>query len=374
MYLKRRRWLSDRDGWIIGRVLESPLAAAGVARVYDSLLRNSANSAAAFPECGLPFEGVTRWQARGVWISRGKGKGFRFLIYELLRCSAPFPFRELHVDADNNGDPAEDPDKDLPEEEKRPAWASPSKVAKPDPNDELQSHLPPDANIGTVQILQVGDRFDDIAGKEIIRAPKEQCRYKSVALRRPQGLAALGTGESVRDDNAIAPLRSEWEMEPVRRRESLPASFESLQAVVDALNRLDGVTAHIRPPTSNTEFLRPIGPSSRRQWAYLDSAHRIRRRVMVIDIACEGVLGCLVEHERRESEHSRVALFVARESSEIPEVILIRLLDGLVVSRGIWANLKSYPDAVVLKKLFNHSRPSADAFATDLYNAMKKTA
>lgn len=164
MYLKRRRWLSDADDWIIGRVLASSLAAAGVARVYGSLLQNSANAAPAFPECGLPFEGVTRWQARGVQISRGKGNGFRYLIHELLRCSAPFPFCELHVDADNNSDLADDPDKDLPEEEKRPAWATPSKIAKHDPDDELQSDLPPDADIGTVQILQPGDRFDDITG------------------------------------------------------------------------------------------------------------------------------------------------------------------------------------------------------------------
>jgi hypothetical protein len=93
MYLKRRRWLSDADGWIIGRVLGSPQAASGVARVYDSLLQHSANAVSAFPECGLPFEGATRWQARGVPLFREKGTGSSFLILELLRCSAPFPFR-----------------------------------------------------------------------------------------------------------------------------------------------------------------------------------------------------------------------------------------------------------------------------------------
>ncbi|WP_144406604.1 hypothetical protein [Xanthomonas oryzae] len=373
MYLKRRRWLSDADGWIIGRVLCSPQAAAGVACVYDSLLRHSANAVSAFPECGLPFEGATRWRARGVQISRGKGNGSRFLVHELLRCSAPFPFRELHVDADNDNSQAEDPEKDLPEVEKRLAWATPSKIAKHDPEDELQSDLPPDADIGTVQVLQPGDRFDDITGKDIIRTPKDQCRYKSAAFRRPQGLEALGTGQGTWEDNAIAPLRAEWERseDVARRQESLPASFDSLQAVVNALNRLDGVTAHIRPSTRNTEFLRLTKPSGYRQWSYLESARRIRRRVMVVDIACNGAFGSIVEYERRDSERSRVALFVTRESREVSEATLIQLLDGLVAAEGVWANLKSYPTDVRFEP-FNHSRPSADKFAADLRDAVRK--
>ncbi|RMH89097.1 hypothetical protein EBB59_10910 [Lysobacter pythonis] len=89
---------------------------------------------------------------------------------------------------------------------------------------------------------------------------------------------------------------------------------------------------------------------------------------MIVDIACNGALGCLVEYQRRESERRRVALFVARESGGVPEAALIRLLDGLVAAEGVWANPKSYP-AGVRPKLFNHSRPSAEQFATHLRDA-----
>jgi hypothetical protein len=371
MYIKRRRWLADADGWIIGRVLGSPLAAAGVARVYDSLLRSVANVTSAFPECGLPFEGRVQWRARGVRISRGNDQGCRFLIHELLRCSAPFPFRELHVDADNNSDPADDPEKDLPEEEKKLAWATPRKTAKHGPDDELQSDLPPDADIGTVQVLQLSDRFDDIAGKEIIRTPKEQCRYKSVTLRRPLGIDALSTGQGAWADNAVAPLRAEWKREegPTQRKESLPGSFEALNAVVDALNRLDGLSARVRPTTQRTEFLRLTEPSGYRQWGYLDSAKRRRRRVMVIDIESSKAFGCLIEYERRKSERSRLAMFVTRQPVGVSEISLIRILDGLVSVEGVWANLEFYPDSLNLM-LFNHSRPSAEKFAMDLRNSL----
>lgn len=372
MYLKRRRWLSDADGWIIGRVLGNPQAASGVARVYDSLLQHSANAASAFPECGLPFEGATRWRARGVPISRGKDKGSRFLILELLRCSAPFPFRELHVDADNDNRRAEDPEQDLPEVEKKPAWPGPSKVSKLGSDNELQSALPPDADIGTVQVLLPGDRFDDISGKGITKTPKTECPYSSAALRRPHGIDALGTGNGAWDDNAIAPVRAGWKRpeDDSRRQESLPASFEALEAVVSALNRLEGVSASIRPLTERMKFLRLTEPSGYRQWSYLDSGRRTRRRVMVVDIAYNEVSGAIVEYERRDNERSRLALFVTSASGGVPEAALARLLDGLVSVEGVWANMTSLPMGLALR-LFKHSRPSAEIFADHLRNALR---
>lgn len=371
MYLKRRRWLSDADGWIIGRVLGSPQAASGVARVYDSLLQHSANAVSAFPECGLPFEGATRWLARGVPISRGKGSGSRFLILELLRCSAPFPFRELHVDADNDNRRAEDPEQDLPEVEKKPAWPGPSKVSKLGSDNELQSALPPDADIGTVQVLLPCDRFDDISGKGITKTPKTECPYSSAALRRPHGVDALGTGNGAWDDNDIAPVRAGWKRpeDDSRRQESLPASFEALEDIVSALNRLDGVKASVRPLTSRTRFLRLTEPSGYRQWSYLDSSRRTRRRVMVVDIVCNDVSGCIVEYERRKSERSRLALFRTMGQTGVPDFALVRLLDGLVAAEGVWANLRAYPYGVELT-LFNHSRTSADGFAFDIRDAL----
>lgn len=371
MYLKRRRWLSNEDGWIIGRVLESPLAAAGVALVYNSLLRNSANTAAVFPECSLPFDGSTRWQARGVQISRGRGNRPRFLVHELIRCSAPFPFRELHVDADNDAEQAQDSDNDLPDEEKQSAWSTPSKAARRSPDDELQSALPPDADIGAAQVFLPGDRFDDIAGKEIIRTPKEQCRYKTAALRRPQGLDALSTGDGSCEESAIGSVHAELEREvpQVRRSEGLPASFESLHAVIEALNQLDGVTASIRTPTERIELLRLSAPTRQWQWAYLDSSRRVRRRVVIVDIACEDSNGCVVEYERRPTERSRLALFTPRVPGRVPEGVLIQLLDELVSVEGVWARMKRCPSDVTLR-LFNHSRPSAGKFASVLRTAL----
>jgi len=372
MVLHLRQWLADDDGWIIGRVLANSHAKQGFTHIYGSLLRDTANFRTAFVECGLPFVGSANWTTRGIELPREDGKGSRWLIYELTDCTAPFPFENLEVVRDNDGRTSP-PEQDLPDEEKRPAWAPKPKAVKLESETEIQSADSPCADLQSVGIPLAGERFAVLRGKQIIKTTKALCRYKKGTVAGTETVDTLGTGDPSGSEIARggAPLSLEWRRE-VTRREVLPASFESLLAVVDELNRLDNTTAHVRAASPNTEFLRLVKPPGHWQWSYLDSAHRIHRRVMVIDIACNGRQGSLIEYERREDEHSRVALFVARESvGGIPEALLIHLLNGLVAAKGIWANLESYP-ATVERELFNHSRPSAAAFAADLCNAMRK--
>jgi len=370
MVLHLRQWVANDDGWIIGHALANPHANEGIALIYDSLLRNTANFRAAFAECHLPFVGQTTWTTRGIELPRENGKGGRWLIYELTSCSMPFPF-DLEIVRDNDGNTAP-PETDIPDDEKRPAWSPAPNAVKLDPETEMQSDDPPQAELQGIELPSVSERFTALHGKQIIRTQKEQCRYKKVEVPATEAVDLLGTGDPSNSNAAQggAPVSVEW-LREVKRQEALPVSFESLQAVMDALNCLAGISAHIRTLSPSTEFLRLTKPSGQRQWSYLDSARRIRRRVMAINIDCNGILGCLIEYERRESERSRAALFVARESDGLSEALLIRLLDGLVAAEGVWANLKSYPVAVVLK-LFNHSRPSADAFAADIRDAMQK--
>lgn len=371
MVLHLRQWLADDDGWIIGRVLADPHAKEGFTLIYDSLLRNTANFRTAFAECGLPFVGETTWMTRGIALPKEDGNGSRWLIYELTRCTAPFPFENLEIVRDNDGRTA-DPETDIPDDEKRPAWSPVLNAVRLDPGTEVQSDDPPRATLQSIELSLASERFAALHDKQIIKTPKEQCQYKKVEIPGVETVKLLGTGEPSGNDltQGGAPTSIEWRRD-VKRREALPPSFEALQEVVEALNRFDDIAAHVRTLSTSTEILRLTKPSGYRQWSYLDSARRIPRRVMVIDIACNGVVGCLVEYERRESEHSRVALFVVPGGGGVTEATLVQLLDGLVAAEGVWANLKAHPTDVSLK-LFNHSRPSACEFAADLRDALRK--
>lgn len=367
MVVRLRQWLADDDGWVIGRILGDSHAREGVTRVYDSLLKSTANRAAVFPECGLPFRGVTDWSTRGVELPVDGG-GKRWLIHELLRCSAPFPFDELEVVRDNDGTQA-DPDTDLPEDEKRPAWSPPRRTTKLGTDAEIQSGDSPEVQIDPIDIPLAGERFEALNGKSVIKTPKKECRYRRSSFRRTQVVALLGAGTAGAETTGVGPLRVNWRRE-AERRKSLPASFDALLKVVDALNALDGVSAGVRPPTLAIENLPLTKPRGRWQWGYLESASRNERRVMAVDIECAGSCGSLVEFERRRSERSKAALLIPFEAAPLSDDRLKRILHALVNAEGVWANLKPHPADVKLV-LFNHSRTSAEAFAADIREALR---
>ena len=368
MVMRLRQWLADDDGWVIGRILGDSHARDGVTRVYDSLLKSTANRAAVFPECGLPFRGAMDWSTRGVELPVDGG-GKRWLIQELLRCSAPFPFDELEVVRDNDGTQA-DPDTDLPEDEKRPAWSPPLRTAKLGADAEIQSDDPPEAQIDSTDIPLAGERFDALNGKSVIKTPKKECHYKRSSFRCTQAVALLGAGTAGGETTGVGPLRVNWRRE-AERRKSLSASFDALLKVVDALNALDGVSASVRPPTPVIENLPLTKPRGRWQWGYLNSANRIERRVMVVDVECAGACGSLVEFERRKSEHGRAALLIPFAAVPLSDERLKRVLHALVNAEGVWASLKPRPVDVELV-LFNHSRTSAKAFAADICKALRQ--
>lgn len=368
MVVRLRQWLADDDAWVIGRVLADGHAREGVSRVYDSLLKNSANRATAFPECGLPFRGVTDWSSRGVELPVDGG-GKRWLVHELLSCSAPFPFNELEVVRDNDGTQA-DRDTDLPEDEKRPAWSPPHRKAKLGEDAQIQSDDPPEAQIDPIDISLAGERFAALNGKSVIKTPKKECRYRRSSFRRAQVVALLGAGIAGGETTGVGPLHVNWQRE-AERRKSLPASFDALLRIIDALNALDGVSARPRASRSATASLPLTKPRARRQWGYLDSVKRIERRVMAVDIECASACGSLVEFERRRSERSKAALLIPFEAAPLSDERLKRLLHALVNAEGVWANLKPSPADVKLV-LFNHSRTSAEAFAADIHEALRQ--
>ena len=370
MVLRLRQWLADDDGWIIGRMLAEPLAQAGAARVFDSMVRDSANRRSVFPECDLPFEGATRWLARCIELQIGD-EPKRWLIQELISCSAPFPFEELEVIRDNDGRKAADPEGDLPEEEKKPAWSGPRKVAEISVGTEVQSQEAPLADIVVVDALLAGERFEALRGKQVIKTPKSECHYSSASFGQRQPTDALGTGEAASTETDVAPLNVKWSREEgVQRSKGLPASFETLLQVVDALNTISGVVARVRQPTPEIRYLPLLKPSRMYQWGYLDSGAKVRREMMMIDVICNGVYGSLIEFEQRDSENFTAALLFAETMGQhLSDTSVAVLLRDLASVKGVWSRATWGVDGIRMA-IFKHTRPSPEAFAEAIYVAM----
>lgn len=367
MVLKLRQWLADDDGWIIGRALADPVAGAGMARVYDSLIRSSANARSAFPECGLPFEGYTRWEIRGIPLKPEGRAGKRWLVFEIKQCAAPFPYEELEVIRDNDNRQG-DPETDLPEEEKRPAWAGPARKPEPTPEGELQSGEPPDAAQQRLRIPSAQERFEALFGKSVIKTLKDRCRYKSSSFRQDVKVDSLATGDGVAGQADVGPAKVEWKREAeIQRRKGLPASFEAMLAVVEALNAMPGVRANVRPSAPEIAYLPPSKPSRMQQWSYLDFRSKLWRQVMVVDIAYGHRHASLIEFEARQSEQFVAGLLVSSDPVPISNAALARLFKLLVSVRGVWAGLPAQPRMQLCR--LKHTRPSATEFAAAVVHA-----
>jgi hypothetical protein len=104
--------------------------AARTAKLYQSLQLDQLNCTSLIAEpdhalpCGFPFEGPTTIQGIAVRLPGATPDSPpRWLILQLERCSAPFPFKRVIVDRDNNGAPGENAE----DENLMPAWAKADK-------------------------------------------------------------------------------------------------------------------------------------------------------------------------------------------------------------------------------------------------------
>lgn len=360
MVVALRRWLADPDAWIIGRTLGDATAAAGAKRIFDSLAEAGANAHAAFPDCGLPFNGVTDWTARVVDITPPgrETEQKRWLILSLERCTAPFPYEELEVIRDNDSRKA-NPLTDLPDDEKRPAWSK----SKPQPeagDGELQSAEPPSAKVQAAVLTEAGAQFAAIEGKTIIKTDKEQCHYKSGQLTLPKEVAAalLGTGEGTHADSEVNPAEIEWrpeanDKESRSRAKALPASFDGLEQVAIALNQAQGVHAEVRS-SKGLEFLPKEYPWRKGDWAYLDASKRIRRRVMILDVVASGRHVCIIECELRKNERCTTGILISRREAPIADSDLHFALRSHAKAKGVWNNTDGGP--LLLVDSLKHSQ------------------
>nr|WP_321255093.1 hypothetical protein [uncultured Pseudodesulfovibrio sp.] len=362
--LRLRRWITDDDGWTIGRVLHEPLAKAGVQRIYQSILPYSVEGACVYPTCSFPFEGETRWMARGIWIETIPGKR-RFLIFELTRCSSPFPFKQLHVTRDNDGRKAAK-ETDIPEDEKQPCWTIPkSTTSLKGKEAELQTGTDPQRYVKPMLLDMIGERFDELSGKEIIKTEKIENPYKSGQLAGLHSvpIESLSTGKEVGGKQPVGPVK----VQEITRRKGAEPSFEILLEASEILNMKEGFTASMRS-VSYDQFVTPrLKPENRRQWPYLDFKTKALRCVWGMDIVYNEISYCFVDYELRRKGERTAGLLRNLNGSEITYSDFGIILHGLSISEGNWENLYFIQhDLVAIKRKHTwiNGEQCAEAIAT----------
>ncbi|WP_233862014.1 hypothetical protein [Paraburkholderia adhaesiva] len=350
--LKLRQHLEDEDGWITGRILNSEEAWHGATLLHDTLMKESVNHRRVHMETCFPFGGPTNLTVHYKPImSMGRR---RHLVFAIDRCTAPFPFRNLSILRDNDSRQG-DPSTDLPEDEKLPAFMQVASSRTDAGKTQLQSRNEASSTFVPVKLLFPTDRFADIAGKVPDKPLKDHCQYKGRGMKtfRPAEVAELSTGGGSGAEQNIARAKV---VGPIVRRTGLLQSFESFVAAIAELNRLPGVSAAVRSPVTGTEFVPLLRSPHTRQWSYLQSETKARRRVIVADARVETMHFSLIEFEWRKGESYKLGVVWKTDTTRLCNAELHEVLFSLANAEGCWENAK-IPNGIDLQAL-KHTWPT----------------
>ena len=324
-----RRWLEDQDAWTLARYMCSPVMQREASRLYGSLQLyqlNSTSLLSAPPDqalrCAFPFEGPTTVQ--GIFLrlpGPTPDSSPRWLILQLERCSAPFPFDQVIVERDNDSAPGANAE----DENLMPAWAKAGKleseVEKPGP-DMFQSNEEPHRGSEPLRVGLIEDRFEYLNGKKLVKEEKIVQRYRFSPMKADasQMLTGLGTGQGTWGASNLQLTKLTTVQSRQQKQRDIPVLPANLETFVQAIEllakkrpcevELIGVGygdtsfgSHILAsfPTHDPRKGKRIG------WAWIKTENR-PRRVAVAEIRVGDKIAYALEIERTNQEHAILVL------------------------------------------------------------------
>lgn len=345
-----RQQITDEEGWVIARILHSNIANQACLKIYDHFLEQAANEERFVNvKANFPFEGKTTLQARVKPMPFKQSDGttkWHNLVLVMESCSAPMPYSELTVIRDNDGRQGE-PETDIPKKDKKP-YQRGGVTNNGIEGKHIQNKKDTNASLSSVSLTVASGRFTALTGRKPDKPTKEQTEYRSMG-KPIAGLEvkALGTGlggygadeREVQRVNIVAERT---------RRQAAPPSFELFEEAIEYLNQQEGISASIRQGNELLEYMPFTKPSGKWQWAYLDSASRQRRRVIIADIMIGERYFNLIEFEQRLNESCTVCLLFS-EGVKVSDYTLHDVLHQCSAQKGIWRNILSGFDIVALK-------------------------
>lgn len=334
-----RQHVTDEEGWVIARILRSKEAGGACRQIYNGVLKDAINRGFTHIESGFPFTGATDIKARVKWIRQAENSPWRCLVLSLEHCTALLPYSQLTVIRDNDGSGAKG-GTDLPDSEKKEYRRGKGYFNKEVKEPLLQSERDSNAGLSNVVLTVPSNRFGPLEGRIPDKPTKEQCEFRSAdLLAKGSSIEALGTGVGGYGEDEEMIQRANISPQRERKKAARP-SFDTFIAAVEQLNQYDDISASIRQASTALGYMPLTKPSKNWQWAYLDSAKKIRRSVIIADIFCHGKFFHLIEFELRNSDSCTVAL-LSTGIRRLSDGELFHILFRCALENGVWKNTDS---------------------------------
>jgi len=363
-----RQHMHDSEGWIISRILNSPEAAKGVSMVHDSLMAQMADFdyQSLHPKSQFPFTGKTDLTVRCKPIKSQIRDEWRFLVYSIEKCTAPFPFPRLEVDRDNDNRQG-DPETDLLDHQKKEAYKSKTQNndfdTKPLANEQEPIIDGPVSNFQTPD-----DRFDFLKDKVIEKPKKDFCRYKSAKTKKIKNIFTnqQSTGMGTYGESSATAART------FTKTPALEASIANFTKAIAYLNEQPDIIAKVRTASQKIEYLPLTKPPRYNQWAYHNSKEKTRRAVIIADVEHLGKHHCLIDFQARENDHFPISIISTDLDWPITDQVIQLLLFELSKSQGRWLNIKKTPNSITSIQTMKHTWGTVNQFHKNLMIKIKE--
>lgn len=184
-YISLKKWTHDVAAAEVARMAFCPHARKAVSRISMNLALQQVNQETIRPKSAFPFEGRTNLDVYGKWCPLGNSKREVFVVYDILGCTAPYPFSSLEYFRENPGDLGPEDTTSKPDWNDTSGYNKPKPKPPSDGDTELQ---PDEETTNTLEELELagrrGTQFSDLLEKEIEK--KRQKPHKEKGSRRHQ--------------------------------------------------------------------------------------------------------------------------------------------------------------------------------------------
>lgn len=346
-----RKWFSNKDAWVIGRILLSHEAKQGVNLIYKSIQAYASNKGMPAPfKCDLPFFGNTTLKARVHKIQLPNGD-VRYLVLELIECGGVFPYSDLEVGRDNPGLGDKSADDLEPESDgtTRPHWLRQGKPKAH--NIPLQSQQETNKSICSVNIpIEDLKPFTFLLNKTL-KIKDQNITPSTHKTKKDLGkqivVTKRGTGEGKHG-------KSDTQRTPITRVEGFGADLDLITKAIALIQANDDYGASLRWG-GKMDVTLAKAPNSR-QWGYLDSDIRQKRQFVVIDIVHGEKHYSFVDVERRrdsqnqDKEKISAAILYRKDGMRVTDDELLQVMQNFVRLKGCWKSERMNPETLVKKK------------------------
>ncbi|WP_139291915.1 hypothetical protein [Moritella viscosa] len=191
-YILLKKWTHDKAAAEVARLAFDRTARDAVVNMGKNFALQKVNQEPVRPKVKFPFSGITSLSVFGKWCPIGKTTKKAFIVYDILNCTASYPFSSLEFYRDNPGDLNPD------QEESRAVLRKEYGYKKPKPKLPLRGDtelLPNEIPANDLEELiltgRTGTQFSDLLDKCVDKKRQEDHKEQGSTTHLQMGEEVL---------------------------------------------------------------------------------------------------------------------------------------------------------------------------------------